>query len=1172
MCNTNESNATEVVPEIIFFVGMSASGSPDPPTPCGSSAAVRRCLRDGVPFALDVGALWAGEGGELALEGVRLLDDDDAGTRAAWHVADALRQRPRGAAPPLAGLRLSLCAVGARALLSVLAAALDGGPLRTLALPACAAVPAGAAAAALAAALRAAPAASASALAVVDLRRCAVHDRALADLAGILRAACPHLRTLRLAANRRISAAGLGHLADALAGSPALAALSLAACAGVGPAGAAQVARLLAHPASRLTRLDLAGCRIGDFGVRALADAAVAGPAAALLELSLCANAIGDAGAADLADALAALSSLRVLDLADNAVGAKGLRRLAASLMLLGSAAAPLLDLNLARNPVASDVAALGLADAVAAALRSAAPTDSAVHTDEPMHFRCVRGADPAARLASSSLPAAAAPTLSFSGASVTEVHDAIDRRFSPCCADWIEIARLASAMPLRRLNGCFSAVMDGRARLHAAITSARRLDRGGIRDRAAADLIKHTELLLEAAPENLPLLGEWRNKLSEMRPHRFRRPLHSKVDAAVWADVLLEYDRYSGGGFKLLGFDPDLHALGIESLFQFLSDLPTEEDMQSARAELEFLLSETKAYASYLESMRSESSCLELCRRGLRDSRNGLDDARTDRLAPSVIQDKEAAVVVAVEKLRNAQRSVRNLVIEAIRLSTGLYPELNDSTGFVDGRICDYDNVETLERSNSNHVVKVAMDPSVQPPRAVVLKEFTLNHSDLARMMNEVEVIQRISEADGVVKVLKMFREQDRAFMVMPRYRFGSLLQWVDQRVPPTEVRFRAAYRLACALEHIHAASVVHCDLKPENIFFDDDDLPVIGDFDFSKSVADRTTSIFTISSVYSVHGGTLNYMAPEVSVTSPATYASDVYSLGLVFIDLFVGEGSKSRGPVTVSGRVPVELRELIESMLQVDAGRRPRASAIASSPVFRLVHTLATKPIAPSYWSRAALDGRLPLRFDVTDPLNELVQALIDRTAAAGSLRVERVERLETATSFLRYRAVCHSQRISGDSTSSSFSAPYPPVETADWIASEQYALDDSIGERWLLHSTSSIANALQIAAVGFVGQRASFFDRADRADGDAEASDLSQRCGAAAARAMLLCRVVLGACVHEGTSSAELPTQSAHLQSGSPSSAVHSMYDAQTARFRVLDGNQAYAQFLIHYKKC
>ena len=99
----------------------------------------------------------------------------------------------------------------------------------------------------------------------------------------------------------------------------------------------------------------------------------------------------------------------------------------------------------------------------------------------------------------------------------------------------------------------------------------------------------------------------------------------------------------------------------------------------------------------------------------------------------------------------------------------------------------------------------------------------------------------------------------------------------------------------LADAVQFAHARGVLHRDLKPGNVLFDEEERPYLSDFGLAKFTQESDTTAFTRSLATL---GTPHYLAPEVAAggAKHATTASDLYALGAVFYESIAGRPHSS------------------------------------------------------------------------------------------------------------------------------------------------------------------------------------------------------------------------------------------------------------------------------------
>ncbi|KAL7181125.1 hypothetical protein ACSBR1_040063 [Camellia fascicularis] len=108
------------------------------------------------------------------------------------------------------------------------------------------------------------------------------------------------------------------------------------------------------------------------------------------------------------------------------------------------------------------------------------------------------------------------------------------------------------------------------------------------------------------------------------------------------------------------------------------------------------------------------------------------------------------------------------------------------------------------------------------------------------------------------------------------------------DKPILDWNIRYRISLGVARAIAYLHEEClewVLHCDIKPENILLGDDFCPKISDFGLAK--LRKKEDMVSMSRIR----GTRGYMAPEWVKMDPITPKADVYSFGMVLLEIVSG-----------------------------------------------------------------------------------------------------------------------------------------------------------------------------------------------------------------------------------------------------------------------------------------
>lgn len=202
-----------------------------------------------------------------------------------------------------------------------------------------------------------------------------------------------------------------------------------------------------------------------------------------------------------------------------------------------------------------------------------------------------------------------------------------------------------------------------------------------------------------------------------------------------------------------------------------------------------------------------------------------------------------------------------------------------------------------------------------------VAVKNLLNNRGQAEREFKvEVEAIGRVRHKN-LVRLLGYCAEGAHRMLVYEYVNNGNLEQWLHGDVGPCspltwEIRMNIILGTAKGLSYLHEGlepKVVHRDIKSSNILIDKHWNPKVSDFGLAKLLGSESSYITTRVM------GTFGYVAPEYASTGMLNERSDVYSFGILIMEVISG-----RIPVDYS-RPPEEVN-LIEWLKKMVTNRNP------------------------------------------------------------------------------------------------------------------------------------------------------------------------------------------------------------------------------------------------------
>ena len=212
---------------------------------------------------------------------------------------------------------------------------------------------------------------------------------------------------------------------------------------------------------------------------------------------------------------------------------------------------------------------------------------------------------------------------------------------------------------------------------------------------------------------------------------------------------------------------------------------------------------------------------------------------------------------------------------------------EMTEMDMVKDALASEYDISEELGRGGMAIVYR-AKDKQLEREVAVKVLPFSLafDAEFVERFQREARTAAQL-EHPSIIPIYRVGKSGRVIFFVMKFLRGKSLSTVLRDRgrMSPPEIR-RLLLEAGGALGHAAKHGIVHRDIKPDNIMFDEFGQCIVTDFGIAKAASGQKLTGTGMSI------GTPHYMSPEQARAQPIDGRSDIYSLGIVAYQALVGQ----------------------------------------------------------------------------------------------------------------------------------------------------------------------------------------------------------------------------------------------------------------------------------------